>query len=225
MTRRPHLLFALAALLAAGCAGGAAPSTAPASTAQPEPSSTAQPEPSVAASTPASADFGALVPVETVAPAAPLDLTTHLNTRFDLASLAGHPVLIFFGYLKCPDVCPATFGTMIEVAEERPDVRVVYVTVDPERDTVPAMAAALMRYGEAFTGLTGTPEEIAAAAAAWDVKYEKLDIQVSGGHATYAMAHTADVFLVDPEGRYRGRFPFGTEAAGIVAAIEALSSG
>jgi protein SCO1/2 len=169
--------------------------------------------------------LGALIPVEAVTPAPPLDLTTHLNTQFSLDSLRGHPVLVFFGYLKCPDVCPATFGTLIEVVLDRPDVRVVYVTVDPERDTVPAMASFLMRYGESFTGLTGTEPQIAATAADWGVEYQRLDIQVSGGHATYAVAHTADVFLVDPEGRYRGRFPFGAAADGIVTGIDAVSGG
>ena len=217
MTRRLLLLFLLASLAAAGCTRAGAQATAPASTARAEPTPVSN----------ATGDTGsgALIPVEPVEPAPALDLTTHLNTRFDLGSLAGHPVLIFFGYLKCPDVCPATFGSMVEVVLARPDARVVYVTVDPERDTVPAMASALMRYGEAFTGLTGTPAEIANATANWDVKYEKLEIQVSGGHATYAMAHTADVFLVDPEGRYRGRFPFGTEASGIIAVIDAISNG
>lgn len=173
----------------------------------------------------AAPDLGALIPAETVEPAPPLDLTTHLNTEFSLASLQGHPVLVFFGYLKCPDVCPTTFGTLIEVALARPDVRVAYVTVDPDRDTVPAMASFMMRYGEGFTGLTGSEPQIAATAADWNVEYQKLDIQVSGGHATYAVAHTADVFLVDPEGRYRGRFAFGTPAEGIVTAIDAVSGG
>lgn len=223
MIRRLLLVLLLVALAGAGCTRAGRPATAPTVPGSPAPVVTTDAGPSPGATS--SAGLEALVPVDAIEPAPALDLTTHLNTRFDLASMAGHPVLIFFGYLKCPDVCPATFGTMIEVVLARPDARVVYVTVDPERDTVPAMASALMRYGEAFTGLTGTPAEIAHAAANWDVKYEKLEIQVSGGHATYAMAHTADVFLVDPEGQYRGRFPFGTEASGIITAIDAVSDG
>ena len=153
-------------------------------------------------------------------PAPALELTDQDGQPFRLAGLAGRPVLVFFGYTHCPDVCPATVGHVNEVlAEVGPGPRIVFVSVDPERDDVAAMANYMRYLPDEYLGLSGTPDEISRNTAGWGVKYARIDQQSDGG---YAMAHTADLFLVDAQGRLRARFPFGTSAEPIAALVKQL---
>ena len=152
-------------------------------------------------------------------PAPPLELTDEHGQPFSLSSHLGRPVLVFFGYTHCPDVCPATVGILNEaLAKTGQGPRVVFVTIDPERDDVAAMQAYVKYLPRAYTGLTGTPAQVRQNADGWGVQYAK-QMNTTGG---YAMAHTADVFLVDAQGRVRTRFPFGTTADPIAAALTTL---
>jgi protein SCO1 len=154
-----------------------------------------------------------------VEPAPPLELTDQDGQPFRLASLLGRPVLVFFGYTHCPDVCPATVGTLNEaLARVAPGPRAVFVSIDPERDDPAAMKSYLQYLPPAYTGLTGSPAQVRQVADAWGIRYAK-QVNATGG---YAMAHTADVFLVDAQGRIRTRFPFGTTAEPIETALTAL---
>ncbi len=153
-------------------------------------------------------------------PAPALELTDQDGQPFALSSLQGRPALVFFGYTHCPDVCPATVGVVSEaLADVEAGPRAVFVSIDPERDDVAAMKSYLRYLPAAFTGLSGAPADVRANADRWGVKYARIDQDSAGG---YAMAHTADIFLVDAQGQLRARFPFGTDAAAIVASLEAL---
>ncbi len=155
-----------------------------------------------------------------VTPAPPLELTDQNGQPFSLSTLRGRPVLVFFGYTHCPDVCPANVGVINEaLSQTRPGPRVVLVTVDPERDGVPAMKSYLRYLPTAYVGLTGTPDAIRRNADGWGVQYARIDEGTSDG---YGMAHTADIFLVDAQGRMRARFPFGTEPSSIASALAQL---
>ncbi|MFI5254927.1 MAG: SCO family protein, partial [Candidatus Limnocylindrales bacterium] len=169
----------------------------------------------------ASPDVGAFFYPE-VREAPPIVLLDADAAPFTLASLRGAPVLVFFGYTHCPDVCPMTIGILGEVMRAFGDgVHAVFVTVDPERDT----PAWLKEYGTylpaGFTTLTGTPEAIRATADAWGVKYARVETAVPG---EYAMSHTADVFLVDADGRLRADFPFGTGSEAMTAVLRAVAA-
>ena len=130
-------------------------------------------------------------------PAPPLRLTDQDGRPFDLTSLRGAPVLVYFGYTHCPDICPATLSDLRDAVRlVTGPVHVVFVTIDPDRDTVPAMKQYVDFYQAGFIGLTGSDAQIAAAAAAWGVSYEKLPSDSANG---YAMAHSTDVYLVDPK--------------------------
>ena len=158
----------------------------------------------------------------TVRPAPPLELTDQDGAPFALASMRGRNVLVFFGYTHCPDVCPATMGTIGKVLTAMgPDTRAVFVTVDPERDSV-AWLKEYMGYLQAgFTGLTGTDAQVRAAADAWDVRYARVE---TGSKDAYAMSHTADQYLVDASGQLRAHFPFGTGAESIVDTIRQVAA-
>jgi protein SCO1/2 len=157
-----------------------------------------------------------------VRPAPALELTDQDGNPFSLASLRGQPVMVFFGYTHCPDVCPATIGNVNQVlltTGEGP--RAVFVSIDPERDDAAAMKQYLRYLPKAYVGLSGTPADVRRNADAWGVKYARIDTASANG---YAMAHTADVFLVDAQGMLRAHFPFGTKADPIAASVQALMS-
>ncbi len=145
--------------------------------------------------------------VTPVRAAPPLSLTAQDGKPFDLTSLRGTPVLIFFGYTHCPDVCPTTLADARDALKRSPyPFKIVFVTIDPERDTPAAMSTYLSYYGVPLIGLSGTAAQIRAVADAWGVRYAKVD----EGATTYAMAHTTDAFLVDASGMLRHVIPFGS---------------
>ncbi len=169
---------------------------------------------------PATPGPGDVVVFDDPQPAPPLALSDQDGQPFTLESLRGRPVLLFFGYTHCPDVCPTTIGTVTEVLAEVGDgPRAVFTSIDPERDDVAAMKSYLQYLHPAFMALTGSPADIRTMADAWGVKYAKIETGSAGG---YAMAHTADAYLVDAQGRLRAIFPFGTEAAVIAEHVEKL---
>ncbi len=136
-----------------------------------------------------------------------LRLTDQDGRPFDLASLRGEPVLVYFGYTHCPDVCPTTLADIREALRlvDGP-VGVVFVTIDPARDDAAAMKTYVDYYQAGFVGLTGSQAEISAAADAWGVSYRRLESDSASG---YAMAHSTDTYLVDAEGMVRHHVFFG----------------
>jgi protein SCO1/2 len=157
-----------------------------------------------------------------VAPAPLLQLTDQEGRPFDLASLRGTPVLVFFGYTHCPDVCPTNLADVRDALKLIDgEVGVVFVTVDPARDDAAAMKQYVDYYQAGYVGLTGTDDEIRAAAGAWGVSYAKVESDSASG---YAMAHTADTFLVDAEGRLRHRIWFGAGPEILAARVNGLAT-
>ncbi|HSO30211.1 MAG TPA: SCO family protein, partial [Candidatus Sulfomarinibacteraceae bacterium] len=155
-------------------------------------------------------------------PAPELDLTDDRGSAFSIASLAGGPALVFFGYTHCPDVCPATMGTIGRVLTAYdPELRVVFVSVDPERDTVDWLRDYVRYLPAGYTALTGTPAEVKGTADAWGVRYARVE---TGTPGEYSMSHTAEVYLVDAEGRLRAHFPFGTPEDRILATLRLVAA-
>jgi protein SCO1/2 len=151
-------------------------------------------------------------------PAPPIELTDPNGQPFALSSLRGGPVLVFFGYTHCPDVCPATIGTIgLAMDAYGPGVRAVFVSIDPERDTGEWLREYVRFLPAGFTALTGTPAEIRSTADAWGVKYARVE---TGDPNAYSMSHTATVYLVDADGLVRARFPFGTESDVMTAVLK-----
>lgn len=151
-------------------------------------------------------------------------LTDQNGGTFRLGDQQGNVVLLFFGYTFCPDICPTTLGTWKRVHEtlgaDAQEVRFVFVTVDPERDTPERLKQHLEVFGSDFIGLTGTPEELQPVYQAFGVYFEK-DAETESA-AGYLVNHTASAFVVDPEGRWRLKFSFGTSVEDIVHDIKQL---
>jgi protein SCO1/2 len=151
-------------------------------------------------------------------------LTDENGGLFRLSDQQGNVVLLFFGYTSCPDVCPTTLATWRKIHEALGDdarrVRFVFVTVDPERDTAERLGLHVNAFNPDFIGLTGAPDELDPVYEAFDVYYEK---DTSSGSALgYLINHTATTFVLDPQGRWRLRETYGTEAEDIVHDIRQL---
>jgi protein SCO1 len=160
--------------------------------------------------------------VRPLAPAPPLRLTDQDGRSFDLADLRGTPVLLSFGYTHCPDVCPATLADMRDALKlvDGP-VRIVFVSVDPARDDVATMKQYVGYFGEGYIGLTGSEDEVARVAGDWAIQYAQVD---TGSASGYAVAHTADAFLVDAEGRLRHQIWFGAGPEVIADRVNGLAA-
>jgi len=114
-------------------------------------------------------------------------------------------VLVFFGYTHCPDVCPAAMevlkNTMKKLDEdERKKVQVVFISVDPERDTPKVVSQYAKYFDETFLGLTGAPEEIKEVAKAYKVFYEKVPQK---GTNDYLVNHSALIYLITKDGKIK----------------------
>lgn len=151
-------------------------------------------------------------------------LTTHHGEEARLSDFRGQVAILYFGYTYCPDVCPTTLSTLAEAMDElspadREQVQVVMVSVDPERDTPEVLADYLAHFDPAFLGLTGTQEEIARAAEAFGIYYQKSEGSPASG---YLVDHTATVSVLDKDGRLQLLFPFETPAEDIAADLQHL---
>lgn len=112
------------------------------------------------------------------------------------SALAGHYLLVYFGYTFCPDICPATLALMSDVLDKlgaRQNLKAFFVTVDPKRDTAPVMRQYLSHFSPEITGLTGSPEDIAATAA-------KFNVKVSPGPGG-RVSHGLFIYFIGPDGR------------------------
>lgn len=150
-------------------------------------------------------------------PMPPLVLTDTAGLPFDLRErAAGRVTLLYLGYVNCPDVCPITTGVLSQTmasmpADVRATVQVVFVTVDPTRDSPDQIRSFLDQFDESFIGLTATPdqlEQLQVAMSAPSAVSEPAD--ADGG---YLVGHVTSVFVFEQDGVARSRYPFGTRQA------------
>jgi protein SCO1 len=134
---------------------------------------------------------------------------------FTKADLAGAPTLVFFGFTHCPDVCPTTLLKLARVkkAAGMPGLRVLFVSIDPQRDTPQAVALYVHAFDPEFNGATGDPAAIATVAQQFGVAVSRVDLP--GGD--YTMDHSAVVFLLDDAARIAAIFTPPFEVAAMAA--------
>ena len=151
-----------------------------------------------------------------------LKLTDHTGQVRTMADFRGKAVVVFFGFTQCPDVCPTTMAELAEVRRrlgaDGDKVQGVFVTVDPERDTPELLKGYLGSMDPSFVGLTGTPDEIKAAAKEFKVFYQKVPTQ----NGNYTIDHTAGAFVFDPSGQVRLFVRYGTPVDDLVSDIRQL---
>jgi len=133
-----------------------------------------------------------------------LTLTDHTGKTRTLADFRGKVVVVFFGYTHCPDVCPTTLAELKVAREQLGDdgkrVQVLFVTVDPERDTRELLAIYVPAFDPSFLGLYGDATETARVAKEFKVFYQKAPGKTPG---SYTVDHTSGSYVFDPQGRLR----------------------
>jgi protein SCO1 len=137
----------------------------------------------------------------------------------------GKLILLYFGYTQCPDVCPTSFSLMAQALNELDEQELarisgIFVSVDPKRDSVERLAEYVDYFHPSFIGVTGSPEEISAAAKGYGVKYSFTD--ASDSAMGYIVNHSAAVYLIDQQGVLRFAFPHETPPKTMLGAIRML---
>lgn len=134
----------------------------------------------------------------------PFELVDQTGRTVDQSILEGRWTAVFFGFTHCPDFCPSTLQALDaardQMADRADDLQIVFVSIDPERDTPEAMADYLQTasFPEGVIGLTGTPEQVRTAAEAYRVVYQRRDLEGGG----YTMDHSLNIYLMNPEGEF-----------------------
>ncbi len=136
-------------------------------------------------------------------PAYDFELTDHDGKRLKLSDFTkqGKAVLLFFGYTHCPDVCPMALETMAKTMkylkpEEAQRVQVLFISVDPERDTSEVLKGYVPYFNPTFIGLRGSEEEIKKVAKEYKAYYRRVEGESAGG---YLIDHTATIYLITPD--------------------------
>jgi protein SCO1/2 len=150
-------------------------------------------------------------------------LTDADGRRRTMADFKGKVVVLFFGYAQCPDVCPTTMTEMAQVRQQLGKdgdrLQVVFVTVDPERDTASVMKAYTQAFDPGIVALIPTPEELAALSKDFKFYYKKVE---GSTPTSYSMDHSAASYVYDPAGRLRLYARYGSGVAPMVADVKAL---
>ena len=149
-------------------------------------------------------------------------LTDHNGAPITQAAFEGHPTMLYFGFTRCPEVCPTTLyemsGWFDALGEESRDLRAFFISVDPERDTPEIMKGYSEAFTDRVTGITGDPGEIAKVVAAWHVYAAKVPTD----DGDYTMDHTASVFLIDRNGVFKGTIADGENPDTAIAKLKRL---
>ena len=151
-----------------------------------------------------------------------LELPATNGETISIKDLKGAPVALFFGFTHCPEICPTTLYTLTEMTstlgEKGKDLKVVFVTVDPERDTIPDLKLYIEAISDNAIGLSGDPETHRAIERAFRVYTQKVPLD----DGDYTMDHTATVYLYDAKGRLSGTIAWGEPYEFALAKIKSV---
>ena len=139
-----------------------------------------------------------------------------------LKDYRGKLVLVYFGYTFCPDICPTSLASTAEglkqlKPEEAARVAMIFISVDPERDTPPRLKEYAEFFHPSLVGVTGTPENLAEIAKRYGVFYARQKVETAGGG--YVVDHSADTYVVGPDGQLVGKIAHATPPDRVVAKI------
>lgn len=151
----------------------------------------------------------------------PFTMVNHKGETVTEKTFAGKPMLLFFGFTYCPDVCPTELQVMAEalrqLGDKGADIQPILVSIDPERDTPEVMAAYVANFGDRFIGLTGTPEQVRQMASAYRVFYQKVENK--DAPESYLMDHSSIIYLMDTENKFLKHFTYSTDAKALAEGI------
>lgn len=152
-----------------------------------------------------------------------LKLTDHTGRLRTLADFRGKVVVVFFGFTQCPDVCPTSMTTLAEVkrlmGDQGQHLQVLFITVDPERDTPPLLNAYMANFDPTFLALRPDPQELKAVADSFKIHYNKVEGPTP---TSYTMDHSAGKYVFDTSGAVRLFSQYGTEPSVIAGDLLTL---
>lgn len=152
-----------------------------------------------------------------------LRLTDHTGKPRTLADFKGKAVALFFGYTHCPDVCPTTMldlkQTMKLLGPRADELQVLFVTLDPERDTQEVLAQFVPSFDKRFIGLRGNEQETAATTTTFKIYAKKVDAE---GRSVYTVDHSAGTYVFDKAGKIRLYIDYGQKPADIANDIKQI---
>lgn len=155
-----------------------------------------------------------------------LTFTDHTGRAVSEREFSGHYMLVFFGYTHCPDVCPANLAIMSAalrtLGSAAEAVQPLFITFDPVRDTPEVLAEYVRHFHPRLTGLTGSRDQIAAAARSYGVLFEKDEDEDGAETSDYSLRHTALTYLIGPDGKGVASFDHGSNPKEMAAEILAL---
>lgn len=164
------------------------------------------------------------VAARTVAIGGPFQLTTQDGTPLSDADLKGRPFAIFFGFTHCPEVCPTTLWELSEALKalgpDAGDLAVLFVSLDPTRDTPEVLKSYIGSFDDRIIGLTGSEADVATLAKAYRVYWQK----VPGEGGDYTLDHTAAVYLMDRTGDFTGLISYDEASDKRIAKLRALAA-
>jgi protein SCO1/2 len=150
-------------------------------------------------------------------------LTDHNGQVRTLSSFRGKVVAVFFGYTHCPDVCPTTLSdfaaALQQLGPQAKRVQVLFVSVDPQRDTPELLKQFVPAFNPSFLGMVADDETLKQLAKEYKVVYQKTSVK---GSNDYLMDHSAGTYVYDPEGRLRLLMPYGSSPDAIAQDLKAL---
>ena len=153
----------------------------------------------------------------------PLTLTDHLGNKRTMSDFKGKVVVLFFGYTHCPDVCPTTMvelkNTMKLLGDKADEVQVLFVTVDPQRDTQEVLSQFVPSFDKRFIGLWGSLQETAETLGNFKIYFAKVPGKTE---ADYTIDHSSGMYIFDKQGKIRLYTSYGQKPADIASDIEKL---
>lgn len=153
----------------------------------------------------------------------PFVMVNHKGEAVTEKTYAGKPMLLFFGFTFCPDICPTelqVIGQALEImGPDGSTIQPLFVTVDPERDTPELIASYISNFNPRFVGLTGTPQQVANMADAYRVFYAKQENSKSP--QDYLMDHSSIIYLMGADGQFLKHFSYTTDAKSLAEGLQA----
>jgi len=152
----------------------------------------------------------------------PFKLASSSGGELSSDELKGTPFLVFFGYTHCPDICPETVSdvsTLLDaLGPEGKEMKALFISIDPERDSIASLKDYLSSFSDRIIGLTGTPDEIAQVAKEYRVYYAKHPTK----DGDYSMDHSAVIYLMDREGKLAGTLTYDEKQEAAIAKLKRL---
>lgn len=159
----------------------------------------------------------------------PFELVDQNGKAISEQAFRGKPTALFFGFTHCPEVCPTTLfelnGWMKQVDPDAKGLQAYFVTVDPERDTPELLGQYISNVTDRVVGIAGDPAKIADVIKGFRVYAKKVPLDEKDPNGDYTMDHTASIFLLDADGRFKGTIAYGENPDTAVKKLENLMKG